>query len=74
MILMSDDYTINVCKSIIGNSKSINYKNIMIVNDTSRVVRMMPQLGTSLTDYSRSIIYNCNMFIIQATGLIFPKF
>ncbi len=25
------------------------YKHIMIVNDTSRVVRMMPQLGASLT-------------------------
>ncbi len=27
---------------------------------------MMPQLGTSLTDDSKSVIYDCNMFIKQA--------
>ncbi len=31
----------------------------------------MPQLGESLTDDSRSVIYNRNVFIIQATGLIY---
>jgi hypothetical protein len=28
----------------------------------------MPQFGASLSDDYRSIIYNCNVFIIQATG------
>ncbi len=63
-IIKSDACTINVSRSVIDGSRSINYKNVMIVNDT----RMMPQLGASLTDDSRSIIYNCNMFIIQAAG------
>ncbi len=31
---------------------------------------MTPQLGASLTDDSRSIIYNRNMFKVQATGLV----
>ncbi len=52
--------TINVCRSIINDSMSINYKNIIIV-------RMKIQLGASLTDDFRSVIYYCNMFIIQAT-------
>ncbi len=64
LIIKSDACTINVSGSVIDDSRSINYKNVMIVNAT----RMMPQLGASLTDDSRSIIYNCNMFIIQATG------
>jgi hypothetical protein len=34
---------------------------------TTLVVRMKPQLGTSLTDNYSSIIYDRNMFIIQAT-------
>ncbi len=28
----------------------------------------MPQFGASLTDDARVIIYDCNRFIIQATG------
>ncbi len=43
----------------------------MSVNDTSRIVsdnfRMMLQIVASLTDDSRGIIYDCNMFIVQAT-------
>jgi hypothetical protein len=41
--------TINVSRSIIDNSGSINFKNIMVINNTSRVGRMTPQLGASLT-------------------------
>jgi hypothetical protein len=63
-ILVSDACTINVSKSTIDDSRSINYKHIMIVINTLIVARMMPQLGASLTDDSRSIIYDCNMFII----------
>ncbi len=29
----------------------------------------MPQFGASLTDNARVVIYNCNMFIIQAADL-----
>ncbi len=41
------------------------YKLMTIVNDESRVVN---KLEASLTDYARIIIYNCHMFIAQATG------
>jgi len=61
----------NVSRSIIDDSRSIKYKNIMIVNGISIVVRMMPQLGAPLTDYSRSTINDCSMFIIQATNVLF---
>jgi hypothetical protein len=40
---------------------------MMIINDDSRVVN---KLEASLTDDARVIIYNCHMFIVQATGLI----
>jgi hypothetical protein len=66
-IVISDASTINVSRSVIDDSRSINYKNIMIVNHTSRVVRMTAQFGASLADDSRSVIYNRNMFIKQAT-------
>ncbi len=39
---------------------------MMIVNDNSRVVN---KLEASLTDDVRVIIYNCHMFIVQATGV-----
>ncbi len=45
----------------------------MSVNDTSRIViddsRVMIQFVTSITDDSKGINYNCNMFIVQATGV-----
>jgi hypothetical protein len=37
---------------------------MMIVNDDSRVVN---KLEASLTDDTRVIIYDCHMFIVQAT-------
>jgi hypothetical protein len=51
----------------------IIYKKFMIVNDTSRVIRMKTQLGASLTDDSRSIIYHCNMFKITAFRNVYLK-
>jgi hypothetical protein len=42
----------------------------MIINYTSRVIRMAPQFGASLPGNTRSVIYDCNMFIIQATGIL----
>ncbi len=47
----------------------------MSVNDASTIVidvsKMMLQIVTSITDNSRGIIYDCKIFIVQATG---PKF
>ncbi len=39
-----------------------------IINGDSRVIT---KLESSLTDDARVIIYNCHMFIVQATDLIF---
>ncbi len=43
----------------------------MSVNDASRILMdnsmVMLQIMASLTDDSRGVIYNCNMFIVQAT-------
>jgi hypothetical protein len=43
------------------------YKLMMIVNDNCRVVN---KLEASLTDDPRVILYDCQMFIVQATGLV----
>jgi hypothetical protein len=43
------------------------YKPMTFVNDDSRFVN---KLEASLTDNARVIIYNCHMFIVQATGRI----
>ncbi len=40
------------------------YKPMTIGNDESRVVY---ELKTSLTDNARIVIYNCHVFIVQAT-------
>jgi hypothetical protein len=61
---MSDACTINVSESIIDNSSRINYRNDMIINDTSRVIRMAPQLGALLPNETESVISDCNLFII----------
>ncbi len=37
---------------------------MMIINDNSRVVN---KLEASLTDDARIVIYDCHMFIVQAT-------
>jgi hypothetical protein len=45
----------------------------MSVNDTSRIVidssRVMLPIVATLTDDSRGVIYNRNMFIVQGTAL-----
>ncbi len=46
-------------RSIIKDSRS--------KNDTQSCQKVMPQFGASLTDNSRVVIYNCNIFIIQAS-------
>jgi hypothetical protein len=49
--------------------------NIMSVNDDSSIViddsRVMLQMVEPLTDDSRGTIYEHNMYIVQATGLVF---
>jgi hypothetical protein len=47
------------------------YKPMTIVNDDSRVIT---KLETSVTDDTRVVIYNCHMFIVQATGCCIEKF
>jgi hypothetical protein len=58
MIIISDAYTLNSKTS---------------VNDTFRIAiddsRVMLQIVASLTDDSRGIIYNFNMFIVLATAV-----
>jgi hypothetical protein len=45
-------------------SSGLYYKPMMIVNDDSRVVN---KLKTSLNNDARVVIYDRNMFIVQAT-------
>jgi hypothetical protein len=42
------------------------YKHITIVNDDSSVISMC---YSSLIDDARGIIYDCNLFMIQATSV-----
>jgi hypothetical protein len=42
------------------------YKPMAIINDDSKVIK---KLEASLSDNARVIIYNCHMFIVQATGI-----
>ncbi len=46
----------------------------MSVNDASKIAidnsRVMTQIVASLTNNSRGVIYNRNMFIVQATGYL----
>ena len=47
------------------DTSGLYYKPMMIVNDDSRVIN---KLEATLTDNARVIIYDCHMFIVQATG------
>ncbi len=58
--------TSDECMCIIDDSSGLNYKSITIVNDNSRVIN---KLETSLTDDTRVVIYDRQMFIVQATGV-----
>ncbi len=49
------------------------YKQITIVNDGSSIVSKWSSNGASLTDNARVIIYDHNMFIIQATSALKAK-
>ncbi len=45
-------------------TSGLYYKPMPIINDNSRVVN---KLEASFTDDARVIIYDCHMFIVQAT-------
>jgi hypothetical protein len=47
------------------------YKHITIVNYNSSIVN---KFGASLTDDARVVIYNCHMFIVQATAYLSSMF
>ncbi len=49
-------------------SCGLYYKPMTIVNDDSRVIN---KLEASLTDDTIVVIYDCHMFIVQATELTF---
>ncbi len=57
----------NICQKCqnINEACGLYYKLKTIVNDDSRVVN---KLESSLIDDARVVIYNCHMFIVQATG------
>ncbi len=48
-----------------GLSNGLYYKHVMIVNFASSGIN---KLKASLNDDARVIIYNCHLFIVQATG------
>ena len=53
----------------LGLLRSLCCKHIMIVNDSSSIInKWHPQFGAPLTDDAWVIIYDRNMFVIQATG------
>jgi hypothetical protein len=50
---------------IIWQNRGLYYNPKKIINDDSRVVN---KLEASLTDDARVVIYDCHMFIVQATA------
>ncbi len=57
-------YTVRTFASEAGKTCGLYYKHITIVNDDSSCIN---KCHLSLNDDARVIIYNCNMFIAQAT-------
>jgi len=47
-----------------GKASGLYYKPMMIIKDDSRVIN---KLEASLTDNANVVIYDCHMFIVQAT-------
>jgi hypothetical protein len=46
-------------------TSGVHYKHITVINYYSSIVNMF---GASLTDDARVIIYDCYLFIVQATA------
>ncbi len=51
--------------AVTAATSGLYYKSLTIVNDNSRVVN---KLEASLTDDTRVIIYDHQMFLVEATG------
>jgi len=49
----------------------------MVLIDASRIIindsRVMLQIVLPVTYYSRGVVYDCNMFIAQATGVLYQS-
>ncbi len=52
--------------SLVRMRSGLYHKPITTVNDDSGIVN---KLKTSLIDDNRAVIYDCHMFIVQATGV-----
>ncbi len=52
-------------KIVIYNISGLYYKHVKIINDNSSV---FIKWSFKLIDDARSVIYDCHMFIVQATG------
>ncbi len=64
LTIVNDDHMFYLFyKHAMALARVINYA-LWVINYAPRV---MLQIVASLTDYSRGIIYNSNMFIVQAT-------
>ncbi len=48
-----------------NDTYSLYYKEIMIITDNSSIIK---KFVASLTDAAKVVIYNCHMFMVQATG------
>jgi hypothetical protein len=63
MIVISDAFTINIVDEL--------YNGYKIIIDDSRVTL---QIVASLTDDSRGVINDCNIFIIQTTDASYGQY
>ncbi len=67
---LKSDFFFKFQVSLISEKKQpatsgLYYKPMTIVNENARVIN---KLEASLTDDARVVIYDCHMFIVQATG------
>ncbi len=71
-LVFSDKKTVNYSRNKFYDTDpcGLYYKQITIVNDDASVVF---KWSFKLIDAARGVIYDCHMFIVQATGwLTFP--
>ena len=62
---LNDSINVEQNRKCFGSFSALYDKPMTIVNDDSRVIN---KLDASLTEDARVVIYDCNMFIVQATG------
>ncbi len=61
-------HLVDVAFSLIYLTRGLCYKHMMIVSYASSILN---KLYTLLTDDARVVIYDCQVFIVQATSLPF---